>query len=313
MYDPTRGAIATVSMSSNRLFPLKIESIESSFLAKTKDPSWLWHYRYGHLSMDGLKALQQKSMFTGLPQLGTLSQVCEECIVGKQSRSQFPKANSWRAKTVLELVHFDICGPINPASNGGKRYFITFINDFSRKTSIYFLLEKSEAFSTFISFKARVENEIGNTIKTLRTDRGGEPKNLDCFVMIVESEESLQQLILPNKMNPNQVVYDFDDESEFSPVPHSLDNTTVPIVETSTTPMVTNEESPNICRIPMDTSEESLNVSHIRRRPTWTKKPPPKAYMNKKGLIYSCSLNFVEPYSMPPGLCNQVRLPPKLM
>ena len=122
-------------------------------------------------------------MVIGLLEIIVPFQVCEECVVSKQHRSQFPKGKSWRAKDVLELVHSDICGPINPSSNGGKRYLITFIDDYSRKTWVYFLQEKSEAFSAFKSFKAHVENKIGRTIQTLNTDHGGEycSKEFDDF------------------------------------------------------------------------------------------------------------------------------------
>ena len=174
IYDPSRGAIAVVQMASNRLFPLKIDSVQSFLMAEVKDLSWLWHLRYGHLNFGGLKTLQQKHMVTGLPQISIPSQVCEECVVGKQHRSQFPQGKSRRAKNVLELVHSDICSPINPTSNGGKKYLIIFIDDYSRKTWVSFLQEKSEAFSAFKSFKARVEKETGRSIKILRTDRGGE-------------------------------------------------------------------------------------------------------------------------------------------
>jgi len=75
---------------------------------------------------------------------------------------------------VLELVHSNLCGPIKPSSNGGKRYIITFIDDFSRKPWVYILQEKSKAFATFKSFKALVEKEASCQIKALRTDRGGE-------------------------------------------------------------------------------------------------------------------------------------------
>ncbi|KAM7489607.1 hypothetical protein LguiB_027091 [Lonicera macranthoides] len=183
IYDPLRGAIAIVPMSSNRLFPLKIKNAQPCLLSEVKDPSWLWHFRYGHLNFGGLKTLKQKNMVTGLPQISSPSHVCEECAVGKQHRSQFSQGKSWRAKNVLELVHSDICGPINPSSNGGKRYLITFIDDYTRKTWVYFLQNKSEAFSAFKSFKARVENEAKRSIKTLRTDRGGEycSKEFDIF------------------------------------------------------------------------------------------------------------------------------------
>ena len=87
-------------MSQNRLFPLKIENVHSCSMAEVKNPSWLWHFRYGHLNFGGLKILQRKSMVTGLPEIVVPSQVCEECVVGKQHRSQFPKSKSWRAKEV---------------------------------------------------------------------------------------------------------------------------------------------------------------------------------------------------------------------
>ena len=58
IYDPSRRAIAIVQMSSNRLFPLKIENAQPCFLAEVKDPSWLWHFRYGHMNFAGLKTLR---------------------------------------------------------------------------------------------------------------------------------------------------------------------------------------------------------------------------------------------------------------
>lgn len=79
-----------------------------------------------------------------------------------------------RATQVLQLVHADICDPINPISNSGKRYIITFIDDFSRKTWIYFRVKKSEAFDIFKLFKSHVEKEKGLFIKVLRADRGVE-------------------------------------------------------------------------------------------------------------------------------------------
>ena len=126
-------------MSSNKLFPLKVENVQSCLVAEVKDPSWLWHFHSGHLSFGRLKTLQQKNMVTSLPKINIPSQVCEECVVGKQHRTQFPHGKSWRAKGVLELIHSDICGPISPFSNGGKRYLITFIDDYTKKTWVYFL------------------------------------------------------------------------------------------------------------------------------------------------------------------------------
>nr|GEW79168.1 retrovirus-related Pol polyprotein from transposon TNT 1-94 [Tanacetum cinerariifolium] len=101
------------------------------------------------------------------------------CLVGKQQRNPFPQESTWRASQVFELVHADICGPINPLSNSNKRYMITFIDDYSRKVWVYFLVTKSEAFVVFKQYKSRVEKESGVAIQGLRTDRGGEFTSLE--------------------------------------------------------------------------------------------------------------------------------------
>ena len=87
--DSSKGIIAIVKMSQNRLFPLKIENVHSCSLAEVKKPSWLWHFRYGHLNFSGLKILQRKSMVIGHYETVVPSQVCEECVVGKQRRISF--------------------------------------------------------------------------------------------------------------------------------------------------------------------------------------------------------------------------------
>ena len=110
----------------------------------------------------------------GLLQLIKPSRVCKECLLGKQQRDSFLKKSSWRAELPLQLIHSDLCGPIQPISNSNKIYFITFIDDYSWKTWVYFLHEKSEAFAFFKEFKAKVECEAGLPIKGLQTDRGSE-------------------------------------------------------------------------------------------------------------------------------------------
>ena len=140
-------------------------------------------------------------MVTGLLKITVPFLVCEECVVSKQYRSQFSKEKSWRAKDVLELVHLDICGPINLSSNRGKRYLITFIDDFSRKMWVYFLQEKSEALTMFKRFKALVENEAGKTIKSFRTDRGSKycSKEFEDFCMQHDIRRELTTAYTPQQ------------------------------------------------------------------------------------------------------------------
>ncbi|CAL9007315.1 unnamed protein product [Prunus brigantina] len=196
IHHPDKGLIIQADMTSNRMFLLKTESAaekQMCFKSTIEEDTWLWHFRFGHLNFNGLKALQQKNMVKGLPPLQVPSRVCEGCMVGKQHHEPFPKESNWRATRILELVHSDICGPINPISNSNKRYFITFTDDFSRKTWIYFLTEKFEALVVFKKFKASVEKETGVFIRALRTDRGGEFTSND-FVHFCEKNGIHRQL-----------------------------------------------------------------------------------------------------------------------
>jgi GAG-pre-integrase domain len=113
----------------------------------------LWHLSFGHKNFGGLKEMASKKMMQGLPSIDSHDKFCEGCVIGKHSINSFPKMTEYRAKKPLELVHTDICGPIKPNSIGENRYFITFIDDFSCKTWVYFLKQKSEAFAILKNLK----------------------------------------------------------------------------------------------------------------------------------------------------------------
>jgi hypothetical protein len=175
VFHEEKGLIMSTQMSSNRMYiiyaPVIIPMcLKTSSITETK----LWHDRYGHLSFKGLNTLVKKEMVRDLPVLKEETDVCSDCMMGKQHRESIPKKAKWRASKKLELIHSDVCGPINPQSNGGNRYFVTFTDDFSRKTWVYFLHDKASVFEVFKKFKAYVEGESGCRIQCLRTDRGGE-------------------------------------------------------------------------------------------------------------------------------------------
>ena len=74
----------------------------------------------------------------------------------------------------LEIIHADVCGPARNQALQGERYFVLFVDDYTRMMWIYFIKYKSETFECFKNLKALVENEKDSKIKCLRTDRGGE-------------------------------------------------------------------------------------------------------------------------------------------
>ena len=109
-----------------------------------------------------------------LPNIEDKHDVCEACALGKIHRETFPKEKAWRAKALLELVHTDICSLRSTNSHGGNRYFITFIDDFSRMCWVYFLTQKSDALSVSRDFKEWLRDKVVSWLKSLRSDRGGE-------------------------------------------------------------------------------------------------------------------------------------------
>ena len=124
----------------------------------------LWHGRMAHLHHPSLGLLRQ--MVTGLPEFSTgQSDVCRGCALGKYTRTAFPSSDSQAAGT-LDLIHSDLCGPMSFVSLRGYEYYVTFIDDHSRKTWIYFLKSKKseEVLQRFQEFKALVENQTRRKI-----------------------------------------------------------------------------------------------------------------------------------------------------
>ena len=161
----------------------------------------LWHRRLGHLNISCLKLLQEQEMVMELPEIKAVKEVCEGCVLGKQCREAFPKEASTRASIPLELIHSDICGPMQTTTKAGNRYFITFIDDCTRMCWIYFLRNKSEALSVFKRFKATVELQSGYKLKKFRSDRGGEftSAEFDSFCADVGIERQLTTPYTPQQ------------------------------------------------------------------------------------------------------------------
>ena len=99
--------------------------------------------------------------------------VYESCLEGKMTNRSF-SAKGKRAKKLLELIHSDVCGPLNVQARGGYKYFITFIDDYSRYRYAYLMQRKSETFEKFKDFKAEAEKQLGKEIKILQSNRGSE-------------------------------------------------------------------------------------------------------------------------------------------
>jgi hypothetical protein len=102
--------------------------------------------------------------------------VCKGCVLGKHHQEPFDSRKAWQAQNLLELVHSDVCC-INLPSLAGARYILTFIDDFSHFTWVFFLKNKNLVFEKFKEFWAFAEKQCGRPIKCLRSENGGEYVN----------------------------------------------------------------------------------------------------------------------------------------
>jgi len=132
------------------------------------DSSTLWHRRLGHISIERIKRLVNEGILNTLD--FTDFETCVDCIKGKQTNKSKKGAN--RSSGILEIIHTDICSP--DMDSHGQKYFISFIDDYSRYMYLYMLHKKNEALDAFKIFKAEVEKQCGKQIKIVRSDRGGE-------------------------------------------------------------------------------------------------------------------------------------------
>lgn len=93
------------------------------------------------------------------------------CSVSKSTKAPCKKLGSRQTKNVLELIHFDLCGPMPIKSIGGAKYFLTFTNDYSRKVT-YCLHSKDEVTKYVQKYIARIERETDRKVKRFRSDNG---------------------------------------------------------------------------------------------------------------------------------------------
>ena len=138
-----------------------VSNVSKNVINVTKQPNVsLWHRQLGHMSKKGMEILSRSGYLLGFSFHDF--EFCEHCLYGKQTQ-QPHKHRSTRRDTKLALVHSDLCGPMPNLSLGGASYFMTFIDDYSRKVWVYFLKHKDEALSVFKTFVTLVCDTCGES------------------------------------------------------------------------------------------------------------------------------------------------------
>jgi hypothetical protein len=160
-----------IGSEENGLYKLKGHS-KATMTHAIENSCELWHRRLDHINYKALPYICK--VVTGFPELkGDHKGICNGCAQRKNIKNLFMKRDN-KTEGVLELIHSDVCGPMPSSSIRGYVYYVSFIDDYSRKTWIYFLKSKYDVFNKFKEFKALIENLSKRKIKILRSDNGGE-------------------------------------------------------------------------------------------------------------------------------------------
>lgn len=132
----------------------------------------LWHERFCHANNKMIDELSRKGFVSGLEDVSFDDTNCISCGIGKSTKSPCKRLSGRQSNGLLELIHSDLCGPIQGESIGGAKYFMTLIDDFSRKAEVHFLKKKEDVFQVIKKYIAKAEREKDTKIKRFRSDNG---------------------------------------------------------------------------------------------------------------------------------------------
>ena len=151
----------------------------------------LWHRRLGHAGVDSIRRLSSQQAVRGLEldSGGRTQYDCEDCFKGKQSRLPNPM-NLHRATTVGNVIHSDVCGPMSTTSNGGARYYVSFIDEFSGFGRLIPIAKKSDVATSLKQFLPWFERKFSCQVRKMHSDGGGEYVALEQYLQERGIEQS---------------------------------------------------------------------------------------------------------------------------
>jgi transposase InsO family protein len=139
---------------------------------------WLWHRRLGHVGIKQFNKLIKHDLVRGLKDVAfEKNNLCSACQAGKQVGNIHPKKSMMSTFKPFELLHMNLFGLTTYNSIGGNKYGFVIMDDCTRYTWVFFLIDKSDVFATFKTFIKRIHNEFVTTIKKVRSDNESEFKN----------------------------------------------------------------------------------------------------------------------------------------
>jgi hypothetical protein len=203
------GQIVMTGVTKNQMYQLEITAISKQeagnaanvatslgveSTAASTQPLSLWHRRMAHLNHAMIKKMASTGMVTGLVLEDKNPEFCVGCAYGKNHRSEFPWTDPrTRSEYPGDLVHSDLCGPMQVPSLGGALYFVLFKDDATGFRVVECIKSKPDTLGSFKRFISQLKRDIGRSLKILRSDRGTEFTNKE-FTTFLENEGVHQEL-----------------------------------------------------------------------------------------------------------------------
>ena len=151
-----------------------VNSAECNNIMRSKEK---WHRMLGHLNFVYLNTLTKQQLLIGIPSdLNSEFMKCKTCIENKMHNLTFEN-NRTRAKDILDIIHTDVCGSFKTPGLMGKRYFVSFIDDYSKIAKVYCIRTKDEVFCCLVQYINESENLTEKKVKIIRCDNGKEYLN----------------------------------------------------------------------------------------------------------------------------------------
>nr|GEU90346.1 retrovirus-related Pol polyprotein from transposon TNT 1-94 [Tanacetum cinerariifolium] len=168
------GKVISKGIRKKGLYVMKLENKpkDQVCLATIDKNSTLWHRRLGYANMRLIQSLASKELVRNIPKLKFDQHFCDACKMEKQAHASHKAKNRVSTTRYLELLHMDLFSPFAVRSYEGNRYTLVIVDDYFRYTWTRFLKDKIEAFYQFEISSKKIQNKLGCTIVSIRTDHG---------------------------------------------------------------------------------------------------------------------------------------------
>lgn len=167
--------VVMIGKREQNLFKLNIEvtSNKAAYFS-SRGPLTLetWHKMLAHQNIVYCKNILKNHDI----KVSTSNLHCESCIMSKQHRTPFPSSTTITTKPG-EIIHMDLCGPMEQASIGGSKYFFLLKDDFSHYRNVYFLKSKTEVTAILDEYVRKFKTETDAKVRIMRSDNGTEFKS----------------------------------------------------------------------------------------------------------------------------------------